>query len=47
MGEPAEALRLAHESLAIDERLASLDRSNVTWQKDVMVSRALVARLRN
>jgi len=39
-----EALRLAKESLAIDERLAALDRSNATWQQDVAFSRALVAR---
>jgi len=40
------AVRLAEGSLAIDERLAALDLSNVKWQKDVEVSRRLVARLR-
>ena len=45
-GDRAEALPFTQESLAIDERLAALDRSNVTWQKDVVVSRALVTRLR-
>jgi len=45
-GEGAEALHLAEESLVIDERLAALDRTNVMWQQDVEVTRALVARLR-
>jgi hypothetical protein len=46
-GERSEALRLAQEGLMIDERLAALDRSNAIWQKDVVVSRALVTRLRD
>ena len=45
-GERIEALRLAQESLTIDERLAALDPSNAMWQKDVVISRRLVARLR-
>jgi hypothetical protein len=45
-GEREAALPNAEESLAIDERLAALDPSNVTWQKDVAVSRTQVARLR-
>ena len=44
-GDRTEALRLAEESLALDERLAALDPSNATWQNDVAVSRALRARL--
>lgn len=42
-----EALGHAEDSLAIDERLARLDSSNVMWQRDVRVSRRLVARLRS
>ncbi|MDA1313633.1 MAG: hypothetical protein O2968_09890 [Acidobacteria bacterium] len=45
-GERTKALPFAEESLAIGERLAALDRTNVTWQNDVEFSRALVARLR-
>ena len=44
--EWAEALPLLAESLAIDERLAASDLSNVTWQQDVRVSRRLVAEVR-
>jgi hypothetical protein len=40
------ALRYAEDGLAIAERLAALDPTNATWQKDVAYSRALVARLR-
>jgi len=39
-------LGYAEKGLAIDERLAVLDQTNVTWQKDVQISRAMVARLR-
>ena len=42
----AEALRFAVEGLEIDERLAALDPTNVIWQQDVKVGRALVARLK-
>jgi hypothetical protein len=45
-GNRAEALGFAEESLKIDERLAALDPTNATWQRDLLVSRALVARLR-
>lgn len=45
-GDRAAALPLAEEGLAIDEKLAALDRTNVTWQDDVAFSRGLVARLR-
>ena len=34
------------QSLMIDERLAATDPTNVMWQKDVKVSRELVAELR-
>jgi len=34
------------QSLRIDERLAATDPTNVTWQNDVKVRRALVAELR-
>jgi len=39
-------LPLLEQSLAIDERLAVSDSSNVTWQNDVRVSRRLVAEAR-
>jgi hypothetical protein len=45
-GDRDEALRFALESLGIDERLAALDCSSATWQRDVAISRALVARRR-
>ncbi len=45
-GDRAEARRLAEESLAIDERLAALDPTNVIWQSDLELSRAMLARLR-
>jgi len=41
-----EALHFAEQSLEIDERLAALDSTNATWQRDVAVSRAPVQRLR-
>ena len=44
-GDRAAALALAEESLAIGKRLAALDKSSVTWQKDVAFGRALVTRL--
>ena len=34
------------KSLLIDERIAALDPTNVTWQNDVQVSRQLVAQVR-
>ena len=46
LGKWDEALKHAEASLAIDERLSALDRSNATWQQDVRVCRDLVARLR-
>ena len=44
-GKRHEALQLANESLQINEFLAALDPSNATWQEDVVISRAFVARL--
>jgi hypothetical protein len=44
-GSFKEAWELAQRSLAIDERLSSLDPSNATWQADVVFSTFLVARL--
>ena len=45
-GERLRALEHAERSLRIDERLAALDRSNVMWQRDERVRRAMVARLK-
>jgi hypothetical protein len=39
-------MALAEQSLSIDVRLSALDKTNVTWQKDVEVSRKMVSRLR-
>ena len=45
-GNQAEVLPFVEEGLKIDERLASLDPTNATWQSDVASLRALAARLR-
>ena len=39
-------MEYAEKSLVIDEQLAALDPTNATWQNDVEVSRAMVARLK-
>ena len=44
-GDGGQALAFGRESLAVDERLVALDRTNVMWQSDIRISRALVKRL--
>ena len=45
-GDLRQALSLAQESQAIDERLVAIVPSNKTWQRDLEFSRDLVAQMR-
>jgi hypothetical protein len=45
-GTSSGSAAMAEESLEICERFTALNRTNVQWQKDVAISRSLVARLK-